>query len=92
LVAEEEKLCESLEKYKPHFAVISTLQNLLNGRSWSKPEQMRPVAAAILRLSRSYFPVVLITHSPWDTKQRWAAGTVTQTANFMTTMHYVKKS
>jgi len=90
LVAEEKELRGLLEKHGPHFAVISTLQNLLNGRSWLKQEEMQPVNAAILRLSRAYCPIVLITHSPWDKTQRRAAGTVTQTANFITTMHYEK--
>jgi hypothetical protein len=33
---------------------------------------------------------VLLTHSPWNKKQRRAAGTVTLTANFATTLHYAK--
>jgi hypothetical protein len=51
---------------------------------------MQPVMAAILRLTRQCCPIVLVTHSPWDRSQRRAAGTVTQTANFITTMHYEK--
>lgn len=90
LIGEPEKLRGLLEQYRPDFAVISTLQNLLNGRSWVNQEDMQPVMAAILGLARNHCPIVLITHSPWDKRQRRAAGTVTQTANFITTMHYEK--
>ena len=78
-----------IEKYSPDFIVISTLQSLLAGRDWKEQADMQPVMAAIVRLSRAC-PIVLLTHSPWDSHQRRAAGTVTQTANFLTTMHYKK--
>lgn len=90
LVAQENSLRDLLNKHSPNFAVISTLQNLLNGRSWLKQDEMQPVMAAIIRLSRLCCPLVLITHSPWDKKQRRAAGTVSQAANFVTALHYEK--
>jgi len=33
----------------------------------------------------------LVTHSPWDRRQKRAAGSVTQTANFVTAIHYQKQ-
>ena len=36
-------------------------------------------------------PLVLVTHSPWDKRQKRAAGSVTQTANFLTALHYEKR-
>ena len=50
---------------------------------------MQPIMASIIRISR-LSPTVLLTHSPWNQKERRAAGTVTQTANFVTTAHYQK--
>lgn len=90
LVGEKSKLRERLEEVRPDFAVLSTLQNLLAGRSWLKQEDMQPVYAAVLELARSYCPIVLITHAPWDKKQKRAAGSVTQVANCVTTLHYEK--
>jgi hypothetical protein len=90
LVAFESQVSRHLDKYRPDFAVLSTLQNLLEGRNWSRPEEMQPVNAAIIRLCRAYCPLVVVTHSPWDKKQKRAAGTVTQTANYMITGHYEK--
>jgi hypothetical protein len=90
LVNFENQLGNLLDKYRPSFAVLSTLQNLLEGRDWAKPAEMQPVNAGIIRLSRKYCPLAVITHSPWDKKQKRAAGTVTQTANFMVTTHFEK--
>jgi hypothetical protein len=89
LVETEKYLGELIAKYNPTFAVISTLQNILAGRDMNKQDQMAPVMAAVIRLSR-LCPTVLVTHSPWDKKQKRATGSVTQTANFLTTMHYEK--
>jgi hypothetical protein len=47
------------------------------------------VNSAIVRLS-SLCPLVVITHSPWDRRARRAAGSITQAANFATTMHFEK--
>ncbi len=85
----EHYIVSLIEKLSPNFMVISTLQSLLAGRDWKEQTDMQPVMAAIVRLSRAC-PIVLLTHSPWDSHQRRAAGTVTQTANFLTTMHYKK--
>lgn len=90
LVREFSNLRELVHNVRPDFAVLSTLQNLLAGRSWIKQEEMQPVFAAMLRLARSYCPIVLITHAPWDKRQRRAAGSVTQVANCVTTLHYEK--
>jgi hypothetical protein len=87
LVKEERFLRDLLTRNKPSFAVISTLQNLLAGRSWLQQDDMQPVMAAIIRLSR-ICPIVLLTHSPQDHKARRAAGTITQAANFVTEAHY----
>jgi hypothetical protein len=89
LVKEESRLNQLVEQYQLDFMVISTLQNLLSGKNWLSQEEMQPIMAMIVRLSRAC-PVVLLTHSPWDRNQRRAAGTITQTANFLTTMHYAK--
>lgn len=89
LVAEEENLRGLFAKHQPDFVVLSTLQNMLAGRDWLSQKDMQPVNALIVRLSR-ICPLVVLTHSPWDKKQRRAAGTITQFANFAITMHYDK--
>ena len=89
LLERETNIRALIQQYSLSFIVISTLQNLLQGRDWKSQEDMQPIMAMIVRLSREC-PIVLLTHSPWDKKQRRAAGTVTQTANFLTTMHYEK--
>jgi hypothetical protein len=88
-VGSEKYIRDLITKYSPDFVVISTLQSTLSGRSMKEQSDMAPVMAAVIRLSR-LAPLVLITHSPWDRKQRRAAGTVTQAANFLTSMHYQK--
>jgi hypothetical protein len=50
---------------------------------------MQPLLALIVRLSREA-PIVLVTHSPWNEKQKRPAGTITQAANFATALHYRK--
>lgn len=92
LVKQLAQVSELLRKYEPDFVVLSTLQNILGGRDWKEPSQMFDVNAAVVQLSRRYCPVVLITHSPWDKKQRRAAGSVTLSANFPTALHYQKNS
>jgi hypothetical protein len=89
LVKEEESLRELFSKYHPDYVVLSTLQNLLAGRDWISQKDMQPVNALIVRLSR-ICPLVVLTHSPWDSEKRRAAGTITQFANFAVTMHYQK--
>jgi hypothetical protein len=53
---------------------------------------MHPVTATVLRLARKHCPIVLLTHSPWDEKQRRATGTVTLTSNFVSSLHYKKET
>jgi hypothetical protein len=88
-VSEEEGIRELLAKLEPNFVVLSTLQSVLAGRDWLNQKDMQDVNALIVRLSR-ICPFVVLTHSPWDKRQRRAAGTITQFANFAITMHYDK--
>jgi hypothetical protein len=90
LVEFEPRLLEIFEYYKPNFVVLSTLQSLLGSRSWKEQHDMQPVNAAIVRMA-THYPLVVITHSPWDRKLRRAAGSITQAANFVTTMHFEKQ-
>jgi hypothetical protein len=89
VVKEENSLRELFARLNPDFAVLSTLQNMLAGRDWSSQKDMQDVNALIVRLSR-VCPLVVLTHSPWDSEKRRAAGTITQFANFGVTMHYQK--
>jgi len=89
LVQEEPTLRTLIRAHGPDFVVLSTLQNLLGNRNYKEQADMAPVVAAIIRLSEES-PIVLLTHSPWNKKQRRAAGTVTLSANFATTLHYAK--
>jgi hypothetical protein len=79
-----------IKQHSPNFIVLSTLQNLLHGKDYNRQDDMQPIMAAMIKLSR-LSPLFLVTHSPWDRRQKRAAGTVTQTANFLTAMHYEKK-
>jgi hypothetical protein len=92
LVSMETTLAQILDFYKPDFVVLSTLQNLLCGRDWNTQESMQDVNALIVRLSAKCCPIVEITHSPWNTKHKRAIGTVSQAANFLTAMHFEKKT
>jgi hypothetical protein len=89
LVEQERTLRTLIHAHSPNFVVLSTLQNLLGNRNYKEQADMAPVAAAVIRLSEES-PIVLLTHSPWNKKQRRAAGTVTLSANFATTLHYAK--
>jgi hypothetical protein len=89
LVQFEATLSQMLRHYRPDFVVLSTLQSLLNGRDWNEQADMQQVNAAIVRLA-SLCPLVVITHSPWDRRARRAAGSITQAANFATTIHFEK--
>lgn len=89
LLDNQDRLRKLYATHKPKFVVLSTLQNLLNGVDWNRQEQMQPVLGTIIELSE-ICPTVLITHSPWDKRQKRAAGTVTQAANFATALHYQK--
>ncbi len=50
---------------------------------------MGPINAIFVRLSRRC-PIVVITHSPWDGRNKRAAGSITQAANFLSLMHFDK--
>jgi hypothetical protein len=89
LVQFETTLSRMFRHYRPDFVVLSTLQSLLNGRDWNEQADMQQVNSAIVRLA-SLCPLVVITHSPWDRRARRAAGSITQAANFATTMHFEK--
>ncbi len=90
LLAEEANLQALIQHHKTDFFVLSTLQNILGpGRSLKNDEDMQPISAMVLRLAQ-LCPGVLLTHSPWEKRQRRAAGTVTLTANFLTTSHFEK--
>jgi hypothetical protein len=90
LVKSEKQISQALERYRPDFVVLSTLQNLLNGASMKEQTDMAAINAMILRLA-SKQPIVVITHSPWDKTQKRSLGTVTTPANYATTMHLEKK-
>ena len=89
-VSTENRIKELIQTHSPKFIVLSTLQNLLNGRDYVRQSEMQPVMAEMLKIAQ-LAPLILVTHSPWDKRQKRAAGTVTQTANFMTALHYEKK-
>jgi hypothetical protein len=78
------------DRYKPDAAVLSTLQGLLGGRDWKEQSEMQDVNGMLVNLSHEYCPLSVITHSPWDKKQKRSAGTVTQAANYQNLLHYEK--
>jgi hypothetical protein len=90
LIGEEGRILKLIWKHAPKFIVLSTLQNLLRERNWTSQQDMQPIMASVIELSREC-PIILVTHSPWDKRQKRAAGTITQAANFATTLHYEKK-
>jgi hypothetical protein len=90
LVGEEGRINRMVEEHSLNLIVISTLQNILDGRNWQQQGEMQPVMAMAVRLARKC-PLILLTHSPWDKRQRRAAGTITQAANFLTAIHLEKK-
>lgn len=90
LLEEEKNLQALILQNNTDFIVLSTLQNMLGpGRSLKEDEDMQPISAMVLRLAQ-LCPIVLLTHSPWDRRQKRAAGTVTLAANFLTTSHFEK--
>ena len=88
-LGEQNRIEELVQKHAPKFIVLSTLQNLLQGRDYNRQDDMQPIMAGMIKLAR-LSPLFLVTHSPWDRRKKRAAGTVTQTANFLTAMHYEK--
>jgi hypothetical protein len=89
LVEKRDEIFRLLATHKPDFTVLSTLQSLLGGRDWLRQDSMADVNALVVRISR-VCPLIVVTHSPWDKKAKRAAGTITQTANYMTAAHYQK--
>lgn len=81
-----------LDALRPDFAVISTLQNIIPGKDLNDAKAMAPVNKRIIELTRKICPIVMITHSTWDPQNKRAIGTITQTANYATTLHFEKKS
>lgn len=90
LEEEESRLHDLVKEHGLNLIVLSTLQNLLEGKNWSSQQDMAPIMAMMIRLAR-VSPVVVLTHSPQDKKQKRAAGTITQAANFLTTVHFEKR-
>lgn len=89
LLGMEEQLKVLIKKLKLKLIVLSTLQNLLQNRDWNNQDEMQPIMAMLVRLSR-HCPIVLLTHAPHDKRQKRAAGTITQGANCATLVHYEK--
>lgn len=89
LVRFEPTLSQIFRHYHSDFVVLSTLQSLLNGRDWNEQADMQQVNAAVVRLA-AVSPLVVITRSPLDKRAKRAAGSITQAANFATTMHFEK--
>jgi hypothetical protein len=90
LVESKPQITALLEKFRPDFAVLSTLQGLLAGRDWLRQDAMAAVNALFVDLSRHHCPLIVVTHSPWNKKDRRAAGTITQAANFIVNAHFQK--
>jgi hypothetical protein len=89
-LGKENRIEELIQKHAPTFIVLSTLQNLLSGRDYNRQNDMQPVMAGMLKIAQAA-PLILVTHSPWDKRQKRAAGSVTQTANFLTALQYEKR-
>jgi hypothetical protein len=89
LLPAEEPLKAIINRLGLNLIVLSTLQNLLQARDWTSQEDMQPIMAMLVRLSR-HCPIVLLTHAPHDKRQKRAAGTITQGANCATLVHYEK--
>jgi hypothetical protein len=76
----------------PQLIVLSTLQGMLTGSSsWNSQEDMAPIMDFVGRLCRQVCPVILLTHSPQDSKKQRAIGTVAQSANFPVLGHMIKR-
>jgi AAA domain len=90
LVKDIRELAVLLDKVKPDFAVISTLQNIIPGRDLNEQRDMAPVNRAVITLARKFCPIVMVTHSTWDKSNKRALGTITQTANYATALHFEK--
>lgn len=89
LIKQLEQLERLIEKYKLDLIVLSTLQNLLGGRSWKEQDEMADLMAMLVKVARKC-PIVLLTHSPQDRSQKRAIGTITLGANCATHIHSEK--
>ena len=89
LTKELGRIEDLIKKLRLNLVVISTLQNILEGRDWKEQNQMAPIMAELVSIAR-LCPIVLLTHSPQDQRQKRAAGTVTLGANCATHIHYEK--
>ncbi len=89
LLQEESNIRGLIDDHGLKLIVVSTLQNLLSGRSWKQQDDMQPILAMLVGISR-HCPTVVLTHSPWDRKQKRPAGSVTIAANFVTSLHFEK--
>ena len=66
---EMREIAKLLDKQVPDFAVISTLEN---SPFWCDLNEQKtpPVNRAIITLARQCCPIVMITHSTWDKKNK----------------------
>ena len=78
-----------IKQYSLDLIVLSTLQNTLEGRDWKEQKQMADVMANLVQTAR-LCPIVVLTHSPQDQRQKRAAGAITIGANCATHIHYKK--
>jgi hypothetical protein len=89
LINQRKQLERLIEVHNLDLIVLSTLQNLLGGRSMKEQDQMADIMAMLVGVARKC-PIVLLTHSPQDRSQKRAIGTITQGANCATHIHYEK--
>ena len=89
LTAEIKRLEKLIKNHKLDLIVLSTLQNVLEGRDWRDQKEMAEVLKNLVQTAR-LCPIVVLTHSPQDQRQRRAAGTITLGANCATLIHYDK--
>ena len=84
----EQRLTEIIREKNADLLILSTLQGLLSGVDWKEQKDMAPINAISVRL-QSLCSIVLLTHSPH--KEKRAAGTVTQSANYASLVHFEKR-
>jgi hypothetical protein len=89
LIKQQKQLERLIEKYSLDLIVLSTLQNLLGGKSWKEQDEMADLMAMLVKVARKC-PIVLLTHSPQDRSQKRAIGTITLGANCATHIHSEK--
>jgi RecA-family ATPase len=91
LVKDASILLRVIKESKPDIMVLSTEQGLLGGRDYSQQSEMFDVNATCVSIARDYCPLLLLTHSTQDPRQKRAAGTVTRAANYPVLIHFEKK-